>query len=156
MPMELDRHQVEHGVPEGRVKVLVVGVPGILQQALIRMISQHADVDVCASVQDLRDARRWLSCHTAQVVVIDWPAHGRSGPQMLQDLIGRYPDLRWLAVSLYDDHFSVNQALSLGVRAYITKAMAAETICTAIRMISAGRLFCSPDIADALPKEAQA
>ena len=152
MPTDYVKPHVEQ-VPGRAAKVLMVGMRGPMQQALTKLVSQQPDIEVCGSVPDLIDASCRIKSNDVEVIVVEWPVSDPNQTRVLQQLRVTRPELKWLAISLYDDHFAVKQAFDLGICGYITKAMTAETICAAIRAVKAGQRFCSPDVVDALPVE---
>jgi DNA-binding NarL/FixJ family response regulator len=131
------------------IKVLVVAGRGPLQQALVAFIDHQPDTEVRSLVTDMREAKRWLVGGAANVILMDWPLANPEDVGILRELMTTRAGLGFLAVSLYDDPFSVKQAFNLGVHGYLTKALAAETIGAAIRAVSLGRRYCSPDVTDA-------
>ena len=141
--------------PGEAVKILVVGGKGIFQQALVDLISQQANLTVCLMVPDLLEAYTWLKRDLPRVVILDWPALAQGSEAIIEELVKTRPRLRWVAVSLYDDPFSVKQVFGLGMHGYVTKAMAADTICQAVHRVNAGGIFCSPDVIDVLPDSSQ-
>jgi two-component system uhpT operon response regulator UhpA len=148
-----NNHQDERDARGGVIKVLVVAGYGALQRAMVELIDQHPGIEVCSFMQDMRDVNRWLMGGTANVIILDWPLFDQGEVGILRGLLVTRPGVRFLAVSLYDDRFSVKQALDLGIRGYVTKTMVAETICVAICAVWAGRLFCSPDVVETLLPE---
>ena len=117
--------------------------------------AQQEEIEVCATAHDLREARSLLNkLQTVEILVLDWPAPAskNTGMDVLRQLLEKYPRIRCLLISLYDDPFSVKQALDAGVYGYVTKAMAAEKICTATHVLAAGQRYFSPDVLDALPQ----
>ncbi|MFC1765013.1 response regulator [Planctomycetota bacterium] len=151
MPVERDEQEERRTASRDLVQVLIVGKKGVLQRALADLISPHPEIDLRLVAQDLLDTSHWLRRHTAHVAILDWPVFEQGAAQLLKELSHSQPALKWLAISLYDDPFAVKQAFDMGIHAYVTKAMAAETICEAIRVLHSGRGFCSPDVADAIP-----
>jgi len=152
MAAKQDGHQSKQAGQPEVMRVLVVAGHTVLQKALEDLVNQQPDIEVCGLLDDLRNADCWLMRKVApNVIVLDWPETNRSGGRVLTRLIDTYPVARWLAVSLYDDPFSVKQALDIGVHGYVTKRMAAEMICTAIRALATGQWYFSPDVLDTLP-----
>ena len=146
MPENSLGHSNKGGSPHERLKVLIVGGQEILQRAIRELIARQPDMEVPLVTHDLLDASRWLKRHAAQVVMLDWPIVEHGAEQIISDLMNVWPDLKWLAVSLYDDDFTVKRAFDRGIRGYVTKTMAADAICEAIRVLQQGRCYCSPDV----------
>ena len=155
MPIRQGGYQSKE-LAEGKVtKVIVVASHETLQEALMELLAQQEEIEVCATAHDLREAHSLLNkLQTVDILVLDWPAPAskNTGMDVLRQLLEKYPRIRCLLISLYDDPFSVKQALDAGVYGYVTKAMAAEKICTATHVLAAGQRCFSPDVLDALPQ----
>lgn len=147
-----DGNQTKRAARGNMIKVLVVTSHEVLQKALVDLIHQQPDIEVCAVVQDLNDLDRWLiGKDVTKVVIIDWPVSDHLKVPKLRELLTKYPKVRCLAICLYDDPFLAKQALDAGIYAYVTKCMAAETMSTAIRTLAAGQRYFSSDVLDMIP-----
>ncbi|NQV35107.1 MAG: response regulator transcription factor [Phycisphaeraceae bacterium] len=151
MRQQQDTVQQEQDTVAKTVKVLVVARQGVLQQALVELINYHKDFEVVSLLEDMHEANRWLQRGNAHVLIMDWPLSDVWELNLIGEMIARHSGLVFLAVSLYDDPYLVKQALGLGVKGYVSKAMAAELMCTALQAVYEGRQFCSPDVVDMLP-----
>lgn len=136
--------------PLERLTILIVGRQEVFQRAIRELITPQPDMVVAVATQDLLEGSRWLKRGIAQVVILDWPIMEHGAEQIIIDLMRMRLGVKWLAVSLYDDDYAVKQAFERGIRGYVTKAMAADTICEAIRELHQGRFYCSPDVLECL------
>jgi len=153
MPANQNEHRSRQLSHPETIRALVVASHGVLWKALVDLVSRQPGIEVCASVKNVRDVHGSLAENGSQsVVILDWPVADTSDSRVLGELLKVYPAARWLAVSLYNDLFSVKRALDMGVNGYVTKLMAAEVICTAIRALAAGQEYFSPDVLDGLPQ----
>ena len=147
-------HKDDHrkrDVGDRGIRVLVVARQGVLRRALVELIDYKDGFQVASVVENLSDANRWLLQNSVHVIILDWPLADPGEIRILHEMITRPSGQAFLAVSLYDDPFSVKQAFDLGVRGYVSKAMAAETLCAALHAVRAGQRFCSPDVGDVMP-----
>jgi two-component system uhpT operon response regulator UhpA len=147
----LNRPLIKSVSAQARLKVLLVGRQDVLQRAIHELIGPQPDMEVTMVTQNLLDASRWLKRDTVQVVILDWPVLEHGAEQIIRDVTSQRPGLHWLAVSLYDENFMVKQAFDKGIKGYVTKAMAADKMCEAIRALQQGHYYCSPDVLESLP-----
>lgn len=155
MPIKQGGYHSREFAGEKVTKIILVASHETLQEALRELLGQQEEIEVCAAAYDLRAADSLLKkLQTVDILVLDWPAQASKDPgvRQLRELLVKYPRIRCLLVSLYDDPFSVKQALDVGVYGYVTKSMAAEKICTATRVLAAGQRYLSPDVLEALPQ----
>lgn len=151
MRQQQDTVQQEQDTVAKTIKVLVVARQGVFQQALVELINTHKDLEVVSVLEDMHEANLWLQRGNAHVLIMDWPLSDVGELNLIREVIARHSGPVFLAVSLYDDPYLVKQALGLGVKGYVSKAMAAELMCAALQAVHEGRQFCSPDVVDMLP-----
>jgi DNA-binding NarL/FixJ family response regulator len=152
MPAEIDEQRSAQAGRSEVIRVLVADGHAVLQKALVEFMDRQPDIEVCAIVDDLRDAGHWLTNEaSAKVVILGWPLIDPSDAQVLAELLRVYPNARWLAVSSYDDAFSVKEAVETGIYGYVTTYMLPETICTAIRNLAQELRYFSSDVLEVLP-----
>lgn len=151
MRQQQDNHHHERDVGDRVIRVLLVAGKSVLRQAMVELIDYKKGFEVASVVEDMREANRWLLQNSVHVIILDWPLADPGETGILQDMVTRQSEWVFLAVSLYDDPFSVKQAFDFGVRGYVSKAMAAEMMCTALKAVHAGHQFCSPDVVEMLP-----
>lgn len=152
MLAEKDEQYSEQAGQSEVIRVLVVDSHAVLQKALVEFIDRQPDIEVCAIVDNLREAGHCLTKEAlAKVVIMGWPLVNQLDTQVMAELQRMYPNVRWLAVSSYDDAFSVKQAVETGIYGYVTTYRLSETICTAIRNLAQEHRYFSSDVLDLLP-----
>ena len=72
------------------------------------------------------------------VVLLDYLMPGCSPLETLKDLRARFPELRLLVVSGYDEDSAVDQALAHGASGYFVKSAEAEAFVNSIRRVARG------------------
>jgi DNA-binding NarL/FixJ family response regulator len=76
------------------------------------------------------------------VVDLSLPVSG--GVNIVRSLLGRYPQLRVLVLSVHDEQAAVSQALSVGAAGFILKRTAAMDLLTAVNAVLRGETYVSP------------
>lgn len=86
-------------------------------------------------------------------MVLDIGLPGRGGLEVLKDIKHERPKLPVLILSMHaEDQYAV-RAIRAGAGGYLTKEAATEKLLDAIRKITTGGRFISPDVADLLATE---
>jgi two-component system, NarL family, response regulator DegU len=78
------------------------------------------------------------------VVILDWVMPDSNGPATISQLTQRYPQVRVIVLSLYDDKNFVIDALRSGARGYILKDDTVDHLEKAIHAVIGGQHYFSP------------
>ncbi len=81
------------------------------------------------------------------VVVLDVHLPGGGGRAVLEAVLGRHPDIRFLALSVSDAPADVIEVIRAGARDYVTKSVAPAELAAAIRTVHDGDAVFSPRLA---------
>ncbi len=84
----------------------------------------------------------------ADVYILDITMPVLNGLETARHLIRSCPSVKIIMLSLNCTQALVEEALSIGVRGYLTKETASRNLVEAVTEVYAGRVFFSPDIAD--------
>jgi DNA-binding NarL/FixJ family response regulator len=88
-----------------------------------------------------------------EVAVLDYNMPGKNGLELIKELRQRYPGRAVLVLSMYpEDRYAV-RALKAGAAGYITKESAPQELAEAIRKVSAGGRYVSPQLGELLATE---
>jgi len=87
------------------------------------------------------------------VIILDISLPGRSGLEVLKQVKALYPEIGVLILSMYpEDQFAIRM-LKAGASGYLNKDTAPEILIEAVRTISKGEDYISPDVANLLVGE---
>jgi DNA-binding NarL/FixJ family response regulator len=133
-----------------RTRVLLVDDHPLLRQGMAAIINEEPDLVVCGEADGVRSAIAVANESRPDVALIDLSIRDGDGLELLRELRNRFPDLRMLVLSMYDETVYAERALRAGARGYIMKAEAAKTVMTAIRRVLRGETYMSPQMSSRL------
>lgn len=117
------------------------------------MLVDAADVGELGEAATAQQALDLVREQEWDAVVLDIGLPGRGGLEALKDIKHERPRLPVLILSMHaEDQYAV-RAIRAGAGGYLTKEAAAGKLLDAIRKITAGGRFISPDLADLLAAE---
>jgi DNA-binding NarL/FixJ family response regulator len=119
------------------------------------MINEEPDLVVCGEADGVRSAIAAAGETKPDVALIDLSIRDGDGLELLRDMRNRFPDVRTLVLSMYDETVYAERALRAGARAYIMKAEAAKMVMTAIRRVLRGEIYLSPRMSSLLAEREQ-
>jgi DNA-binding NarL/FixJ family response regulator len=79
-----------------------------------------------------------------EILVVDLSLPMPEGDSVIQDLRKRYPDLKFIVLSLYDDPIAMERVMTDGASGYVLKRAIATDLLNAIDEIRLGHTFVSP------------
>jgi len=136
-----------------RLRILIVDDHPIVRQGLRQTLVDAADVGELGEAATAQQALELVRQQDWDAVVLDIGLPGRGGLEVLKDIKQERPRLPVLILSMHaEDQYAV-RAIRAGAGGYLTKEAAPDKLLDAIRKITTGGRFISPDLADLLATE---
>jgi DNA-binding NarL/FixJ family response regulator len=99
-------------------------------------------VDVLARARSAEQALALLAEHKPDLFVTELRVNGRlDGAACAREALRRFPGLKVIIFSAYDDSASVHEALSAGAVAFVSKSADPDDIAAAVRQVFAHSIF---------------
>jgi len=132
------------------IKVILCDDHAMVRRGIRDTISEATDIQVvgeAGSYPELRDVMRKVEC---DVLVLDLNMPGRGGLEVLAALKEEGSRIRTLVVSMYPEDQYAIRALRAGAYGYVNKGGDPAQLVTAVRTVSQGRKYVTPEIAQML------
>jgi len=137
-----------------RVRVLLVDDHAVVREGYRRLLEREPDIEVIGEAGDATRACERALALGPDVVVMDIALPGSSGIEAMRRMLSEQPQLRVLMFSIHDDAIFSSRALQAGALGYLSKASAPEVLLEAIRAVSKGDMYVSPDVAANMTRSA--
>lgn len=134
------------------IKVLVVDDHKLIRKGIIRLLNDVSGIDVIDEAEDGEEAVRLLSrsdCNP-DVILMDLQMPGIGGIEATRKLLRLKPDVKVLALTVYDSDVFPTRLLEEGAAGYITKDTSSDEMVRAIRAVFAGQRYICPELAQKL------
>lgn len=118
------------------------GVDKLLTKAM--NVSEVAEAGTADELVELVRKGRW------DLLVLDITMPGRSGLEVLGEILAYQPDLPVLVMSMHPEDQLAVRVLQAGARGYLTKGSAPEELVTAVKRILSGGRYVSDSLAEIL------
>ena len=132
------------------IRVILCDDHALIRRGIRDTLSDAADIEVVGEAGDYGELRALLRDRTADVLVLDINLPGRSGLDVLHALKDEGTAMRVLVVSMYPEDQYAIRALRAGAFGYVNKGGDPALIVSAVRTVSQGRKYVTPEIAQAL------
>lgn len=132
------------------VRVVLVDDHAVVREGYRRLLERTSDILVVAEAATGADAYRLICDMQPDVAVMDINLPGIGGIEVVRRVIARLPGQKVLMFSMHEDTLFSSRALQAGARGYVTKSSAPEVLVEAVRLVAAGKLYISDEMAQEL------
>ncbi|MBC3917336.1 response regulator transcription factor [Undibacterium sp. CY18W] len=132
------------------INVLIVDDHAVVREGIKSIISTSTDIAVVAEAETGLEAIRLCRQHELQVILLDISLPDKNGIEVLKQIKSENPGVAVLMFSIHrEDQYAV-RALKAGAAGYLNKQSGGSQILDAIRQISRGLKYISPQLAQEL------
>ena len=131
-----------------KTRVLVVDEAGIMRDGLCALLQSDDALEVVAATASRREAVQNLTTAQPDVIVIDFAADLKAGPEIIVHLKGRWADVRVLVLTVRRDETFIEAALRAGADGYVLKTDSRAELFNAVHRIASGKSYISPSALD--------
>ena len=133
------------------IRVMVVDDQQLITQSFEVLLQTRADdIEVVGLARDGREAVKLAGRLEPDVVLMDVRMPVMDGVQAAAAIHQRYPAIRVLMLTTFDDDEYVQEAIRSGAMGYLLKDISTEELISAIRAVHQGSVLVSPSVAGKL------
>jgi DNA-binding NarL/FixJ family response regulator len=132
------------------IKVLLAEDHKIVREGTRQLLEQAQDMQIVGEAADGLEAVRLAGELHPDVVVMDVRMPRLNGIEATRTITTRFPEMRILILSAYDDDSYVFPLLEAGASGYLLKTAGGAELAEAIRRVAAGETALSPRISTKL------
>jgi DNA-binding NarL/FixJ family response regulator len=132
------------------IRVILCDDHALIRRGIRDTLSDAADIEVVGEAGDYQELRTLLRNQACDVLVLDINMPGRSGLDVLAVLKDEATTMKVLICSMYPEDQYAIRALRAGAYGYVNKGGDPQQLVLAVRTVSQGRKFVTPDIAQML------
>jgi len=138
---------------KNKIKIIIADDHAFLRKGLIQIISETSDLAVVAEAANGEELLEKIRKLELDVVVMDVEMPKKSGWDVMLQLKIEYPKLPVIILSVFSEEDYAIKFFKAGASGYLTKTSAPELLVEAIRKVSRGGRFISPNLAELLAFE---
>lgn len=132
------------------IEVLLVDDHKIMRDGIRAILNRASDFTVIGEAETGTDAVQFVKTTKTDMVLMDIGLPGLNGVETTAEILRHCPDCRVVILSMYDDEHSVVSAIRSGARAFILKRASDIDLVDALRIVSRGGSYLSPQVSDRL------
>ena len=135
-----------------KISILIADDHPIFRKGLCEVIESDPSLRLIGQAGNGEEALRLVAELLPAVAILDINMPRLSGLQVARTLAERQLPVKLVLLTMHEDEDLFDEAMALGVPAYVLKESAVEDLLTAVQAVVAGRGFISPTIAGLLVK----
>jgi DNA-binding NarL/FixJ family response regulator len=120
------------------IRLLLVDDQSLVRQGLKAILSLESDLEVVGMAENGEQAISQVEILLPDVVLMDVRMPVMNGSTATKIICDRFPNIKVIVLSTYDDDRDVSEAISAGAKGYLLKDMPSEQLVDAIRCINLG------------------
>ncbi len=129
------------------VKVLIADDQELIRQSLKIVLGTDSEIEITDSVGDGTDVLKSLEKNVPDVILMDVRMPKMDGTVCTKEVKKKYPDVKIIILTTFDDDDFIYSALKYGASGYILKGISMEGLKQAIMTVHRGGSIINPDIA---------
>ena len=138
---------------EQDIGVMLVDDHAVVRMGFRLLLEGSSDIKVLGEADSGEEAVRRFGEMKPDVIVMDISMPGIGGLEAIDRILAKDPGVRILVLSAHEDAMHARRVLKAGAAGYLTKRSAAEELIRAIRVVSQGKTYLEPGIAQQMAVE---
>ncbi len=132
------------------MNVLICDDQALIRDSLGMLLNLERDIHVVGAAEDGAQAVEMVIEHQPDLVLMDLKMPGMNGIEATRRIRTRYPAIKVLVLTTYDDDEWVFDAIRAGASGYLLKDTPREEVIKAVKGTVEGRSFVDPAVAGKL------
>ncbi len=120
------------------VPIVVVEDNRLLREGIVAILDRHPDLQVVAVADDVDAAPRQVSETRARVVLVDAGLGDHDSHDLVEHLVGAFPDTRVIVMDILPDPEEVFEFVRRGASGFVVKDASIDVFVDTIRKVAAG------------------
>ena len=130
------------------IRIILADDHTIVRHGLNKMIQQQEDMEVIAQAANGQSTVELTRQLSPDIVIMDIGMPDLNGIDATRQIVRDFPGIKVIGLSMHSGKKFVIEMLKAGASGYLLKDCALEELVTAIKTVSAGKIYLSPLITD--------
>ena len=135
-------------VSKYKIDVNIVDDHTMLAEGLTDAINHSDSAHVSRTFTTLEACRQAMKERRPDVLLLDISMPNGSGIDFCRQVVGDYPKMKVLAVSIHDEYSVIKRMLDSGAHGYVLKSASVQEVIDAITAVYQGERYLSRDVED--------
>ena len=132
------------------MRLIICDDQALIRDSLTMLLNLERNIEVVGTAEDGAQAVDLVAEHRPDLVLMDLKMPGMNGIEATRRIRNRYPEIKVLVLTTYDDDEWVFDALRAGASGYLLKDTPRAEVIKAVRGTVEGKSFVDPAVAGKL------
>jgi DNA-binding NarL/FixJ family response regulator len=132
------------------VRIMLVDDHPLIREAIAHLVASAPDFEVVGEAANGQECMERVAELRPDIVVLDIAMPDMNGEQVSRELRRRYPGIKIIALSGYNDRQFVRAMTKAGAKAYVVKSASGRELIHALRAVASGKNYLSPEVTEAV------
>jgi DNA-binding NarL/FixJ family response regulator len=129
-----------------KLKVMIVDDHLVVREGLKQLLEVDDEIQVIAEASSGLECVRQLDKHSPDLIFMDVRMPGISGIETTRLIHQKYPSIKIIVLTIYDDDQYVTEAIQAGANGYVLKKVQREELIQIIRLVMDDQAFLDPSV----------
>ena len=139
-----------------KINIIVVDDHGMFRSGMESLLARNIDFEIIPGVGSKAELEQSLSSQEINIVLLDISLASESGLDILEDLTHKYPEVKFLMLTMHEEIQYVKESLRKGAMGYLLKESDEKELFEAIYDVYQGKKFFKNKISDLLIEDMSA
>ena len=126
---------------KSRITLLIADDHEIFRDGLALMLSKQDDIELIAQAENGKELLELVEIHQPDVILTDIKMPRMDGIEATRMLVQKYPDVKVIALSMFDEENLIVEMLESGAKGYLLKNADKHEILEAITSVYEDKVF---------------
>ena len=143
------------GTMAEKIRVLLADDHALVRQGIRQFLESAEDMTVVAEADNGQEVLRLIESAIPDVALLDIQMPGMNGVEAARQIKSRFPQVRVLILTAYDDDPYIFAAVQAGADGYLLKRIDMEDLLRAVRAVHRGDAVLSPEVTARVMRQMQ-
>ena len=132
------------------IKIFLVDDHQIIRDGIKQFLDDESDIQVLGEANSANMALRKMASKTPDILITDLSMPNKNGFELIKEALSIYPDLKVIILTMHAEEAYINEAIKLGVKAYLSKDASRHELLEAIHQVIDGETFFNSKVTNVL------
>ena len=129
------------------MRIMIVDDQSLVREGLIALLGLHDDIEIVAEATNGEEAIDLAKEKSPDVILMDLSMPVCDGVTATERIHSKYPRIKIIVLTTFDDDSNIGRALNAGASAYILKNTPSRQLADGIRLVMQGSVVLGPTVA---------
>jgi DNA-binding NarL/FixJ family response regulator len=130
-----------------KIKVIIIDDHIIVRKGLKQLLEADETIEVIAEADNGEDCLKLLENHSPDIIFMDIRMPGINGVETTRLICQKYPHLKVIILTIYEDDQLVTDAIQAGAKAYVLKDVKRNELIKVVHNVLKGKAYLDPNVA---------